>query len=72
MAEGDPVYLGFDTWGSIETSTAWRGRLIMLFLRVVIGSGGVDINIMEMPFTGFSPQGPRREGYNPCMMGSIS
>ena len=48
MAECDPVHLRFDTWGLTETSTTWRGRLIFLLLRVEIGSGGVDIGIMEM------------------------
>jgi len=49
MAEDDLVHFGFDTWGIIETSTAWQGRLALLWLRVEIGSGGVDIGIMEMP-----------------------
>ena len=47
-ADGDPVHLGFDMWGSTETSIALRGRLIMLLLRVMIDNGGVDISIMEM------------------------
>lgn len=49
MAEDDLVHFGFDTWGITETSTAWRGKLVLLWLRVEIGSGGVDIGIMEMP-----------------------
>ena len=47
-ADDDPVHLWFDTWGSTETSIAWRGRLIMLLLRVMIDNGGVDISIMNM------------------------
>ena len=48
-ADGDIFHLGFDTWGSTETSIAWQGRIIVLLLRVMIDSGGVDISIMEMP-----------------------
>lgn len=49
MVEGDLVHFRFDTWGITETSTTWRGRLILLWLRVEIGNGGVDISIMGMP-----------------------
>ena len=49
MAEGGLVHLGFDTWGIAKATIAWRGRLILLLLRVEISHGGVDIGIMEMP-----------------------
>lgn len=49
MVEGDLVHFGFDTRGITETSTTWRGRHILLWLRVEISSGGVDIGITEMP-----------------------
>jgi len=49
MVEGDLFHLGFETLGIIETSTIWRGRFILLLLRTKIGSGRVDIGIMEMP-----------------------
>lgn len=41
MTKGDLVHLGFNTWEIIETSTAWRGKLILMLLKVEIGSGGV-------------------------------
>ena len=47
-ADGDPIHLGFDTWGITETSTAWQGILFMFLLMDEICSGGVDIGIMEM------------------------
>lgn len=49
MEEGDLVHLGFDTWGITKTSNVWQGRFILLLLRTDIGSGWVDIGIMEMP-----------------------
>ena len=46
--DNDPIHFGFDTWGSTKISTTWRGRLIMLLLRVVIDTRQVDISIIGM------------------------
>jgi len=48
MAEGDLVHFGFDTWGITQTSMARQGKLILLWFKVKIGSGGLDIGIMGM------------------------
>ena len=47
-ADDDLVHFRFDKWGITDISTTCRGILIMLFLRVMIKSGWVDISIMGM------------------------
>jgi len=49
MAKGDLVHFGFNTWGITGASMARQGKLILLWLRVDIGSRGLDIGIMGMP-----------------------